>query len=253
MAIALPYTSPPTSDAAETVSFLPTTDRSDTAAYDKKAKHTTSAALPITTGLHRQRLVDYVHTLRLPWNGTVPLISGLDRILLTSKPPPPASDVILLGGVQPPRYLWYMLSGALCDVLQISSLVVLHQMISDGTVCWCLGFLLSIPARHASHRYLVFGDYVGGYYPSLLRMYTGYSVIIVLSTAFNFVMARIWLTTVPVTWLWCLTLVWTGVANYFILKYCWSYGGNPASLSSSSKKEGSSTTIAAHEMVIRTV
>lgn len=197
----------------------------------------------------RQGIVDTLHSWHLPWKRDVPLVRGVDRILLTDRPPPPASEVVLLCGGQPPRYLWYMLSGAICDVLQIATLFVLHSVISDGTICWALGFCLSIPCRHSSHRYLVFGDYVGGYYRSLGRMYTGYSVIIVLSTLFNYAMGKVLM--LPVAWLWLLTLMWTGIANYFILKYFWSYGG--VSTKSSGKNRGSSTAVAATEMEIRIV
>jgi putative flippase GtrA len=118
-----------------------------------------------------------------------------------------------------------MLSGAMCDVLQISTLFLLHKyVVTDGTACWAIGFILSIPCRHTSHRYLVFGDYVGGYRKSLLRMYMGYSVIIILSTLFNLVMSHLF--HLPMSILWIVTLLWTGIANYFILKYFWSYGSS---------------------------
>lgn len=178
---------------------------------------------------YARRCVDFLQDKRVPWRRDVQIVEGLDRFLLST--PPAASEVILIAGFQPPRYLWYMLSGALCDILQISTLFVLHQFIHDGTACWGLGFLLSIPCRHTSHRYLVFGDYVGGYKKSLMRMYMGYSVIIVLSTLFNLCMSR--LIEIPVSFLWIITLLWTGIANYFILKYFWSYGGNQSNISSS--------------------
>lgn len=175
-----------------------------------------------------RRFVDFLQEKRVPCRKDVRVVEGLDRFLLSS--PPAAAEVIHIAGFQPPRYLWYMLSGALCDILQITTLLVLHKFIHDGTACWGLGFLLSIPCRHTSHRYLVFGDYVGGYKKSLMRMYMGYSVIIVLSTLFNLCMSR--LMEIPVTYLWIITLLWTGIANYFILKYFWSYGGSTANATS---------------------
>ena len=83
-----------------------------------------------------------------------------------------------------------------------------------------------LPIRPRSHRYLVFGDYVGGYWSSLGRMYFAYSIIIAISSAFNFVMTH-WL---PLTHYvaWVVTALWTGIVNYFILKKIWSFDGGAA-------------------------
>ena len=147
-------------------------------------------------------------------------IEGLDRVGFGTSA---AAEVVRLAGVQPPRYLWYMLSGAMCDILQLCMDVLLHTHIEDASLCWAITFFLSVVFRHTSHRYLVFGDYVGGYAASLTRMYAGYSVIIVLSTFFNILMTRVATFSHYVAWI--LTLLWTGIANYFILKKLWSFGG----------------------------
>jgi putative flippase GtrA len=176
-----------------------------------------------------RRCVHAVQDVRVPGrrSDNVYLVQGLDRMLFSAVPPA-ASEVIRITGLQPPRYLWYMLSGAICDILQISTLFLLHEyVVNDGTACWAIGFVLSIPCRHTSHRYLVFGDYVGGYRKSLLRMYMGYSVIIILSTLFNLIMSHLF--HLPMSVLWIVTLLWTGIANYFILKYFWSYGSSSSS------------------------
>jgi hypothetical protein len=152
-------------------------------------------------------------------------IAGLDRVLFGTAA---AADVVTLAGVKPPRYLFYMLSGMGCDVIQLTMDVLLHRYyLEDASLCWAVTFFLSVVWRHSSHRYLVFGDYVGGYWASLGRMYGGYSIIIVLSTIFNVMMTR------GVAHLshyvaWMLTLLWTGIANYFILKKLWTYGGKAA-------------------------
>ncbi|CAB9502839.1 expressed unknown protein [Seminavis robusta] len=151
-----------------------------------------------------------------------PLVTGLNRVLLGTQP---ACEVVTIGGIHPPRYLCYMISGSLCDIIQFFIDVALHFCfgIDDPSLCWALGFGGSIVFRHSSHRYLVFGDYVGGYWNSLKRMYAGYSIIIVLSTIFNIVMTRMAMLPHYVAWL--ITLLWTGIVNYFILKKLWSFGG----------------------------
>jgi putative flippase GtrA len=56
-------------------------------------------------------------------------------------------------------------------------------------------------------------------------MYAGYSVIIVLSTIFNIFMTRY--AELPHYVAWVVTLLWTGIVNYFILKKLWTFGGKP--------------------------
>lgn len=156
-------------------------------------------------------------------------ITGLDRVGCghssngkTTTSSSCCAEAVRIAGVQPPRYLWYMLSGGICDTAQLVTLCVLHVGIFDSATCWCLAFVTTIPLRHVSHRHLVFGDYVGGYWPSLMRMYAGYSIIIVLSTLFNYVLSR--LLPVGLLVLAVVTMLWSGVANYFILRYFWSVG-----------------------------
>lgn len=151
-------------------------------------------------------------------------IQGLDRVVFGTSS---AAEVVQLAGVRPPRYLWYMLSGATCDILQLCMDILLRAQIEDASICWATTFFLSVVARHSCHRYLVFGDYVGGYWASLGRMYGGYSIIIVLSTLFNILMTRVATLSYYVAWI--LTLLWTGIANYFILKKLWSFGGKTSS------------------------
>jgi hypothetical protein len=53
-------------------------------------------------------------------------------------------------------------------------------------------------------------------------MYMAYSVTIVLSTLLNYLLSRV--LEVHVFVLALLTMAWTGVANYFILKFFWNIG-----------------------------
>lgn len=170
------------------------------------------------------KFVRGVESLRVPkflHSGNVPLISGIGNVVYGTQP---ACEVVVVAGIRPPRYLCYMLSGFICDLIQFMIDLFLHVSLKleDASLCWILGFVLSIVFRHTTHRYLVFGDYVGGYWKSLSRMYAGYSVTIFLSTVFNFIMARY--IQFPHYVAWIVTLLWTGVVNYFILKRLWSFG-----------------------------
>ena len=152
----------------------------------------------------------------------VKIITGLERVLYGTQP---AAEVVQFAGVQPPRYLCYMISGSACDVLQfLMDFFLYYNVTQDASLCWMLSFGICVSFRHTTHRYLVFGDYVGGYWRSLGRMYAGYSIIIVLSTMFNVVMTKY--IKVPHSLAWLFTMLWTGIVNYFILKKLWSFGGS---------------------------
>lgn len=155
-------------------------------------------------------------------SGTVPLFRGIDKVVGGMQP---ASEVVLVCGLKPYRYFWYMLSGSSCDLIQlvIDFVVFRALQLEDPSICWALSLGLSVIFRHSFHRYLVFGPYVGGYCNSLMRMYTGYSIIIIISTMFNIVMTKIFHLTHYTAWM--LTLLWSGIVNYFILKHVWSFGG----------------------------
>ncbi len=157
-------------------------------------------------------------------DGRISLVTGLDQVFLDGTMP--ASQAVKICGMRPPQYLWYMLSGSFCDLIQLFIDLLIHITfgIENASVCWILGFSLSILVRHSSHRYLVFGMYVGGYRNSLMRMYGGYSISIILSTIANYIMTE-WYA-VPHYVAWVFTLLWTGVVNYFILKKLWSFGGS---------------------------
>jgi hypothetical protein len=149
-------------------------------------------------------------------------IHGLDRVVFGTTA---AADCVFLMGIQPPRYLWYMLSGAMCDVFQLAVDISLHLTLftDNAALCWMFSFMISIVMRHTSHRYLVFGMYVPNYWQSLGRMYAGYSFSIVLSTLFNYLITRKGGVAHYVAYVF--TLLWTGLANYFILKKLWRMGG----------------------------
>lgn len=167
------------------------------------------------------RVIDVLQRPTVTRSGKkIPLLSGLDRLPHLS-----AAEAVRIAGIKPPPYLCYMLSGMSCDILQFLFDMLLHFVIEieDASLCWIIGFGLSIIPRHTSLRYMVFGDYVGGYWASLGRMYFGFSFSIVLSTVFNIIMTRYLGIAHYVAWLF--TLIWTGIVNYFILKRLWSFGG----------------------------
>ena len=167
-------------------------------------------------------------------NNDLYIITGLGKVWYGTRP---AAEVVKVVGFIPPRYICFMVSGCICDVAQFIIYALFYWMIiNDPSLCWMISFFGSIVFRHTSHRYLVFGDYIGSYWNSLIKMYLGYSIIIIISTVFNFIMTKY--VKVPHLIAWVITLLWTGIVNYFILKKIWSWDG-----SSTSSKGVSSTTI----------
>lgn len=188
-------------------------------AGDDKKKQSSTSFLRLIQCLESKKVPQYIRS----GEDTVYIVTGLERVFYGTQP---AAEVVTIGGIHPPRYLCYMLSGFICDIIQFVIDFALFQQLQDASLCWALSFALSIVFRHTTHRYLVFGDYVGGYWKSLGRMYAGYSIIIVLSTLFNVVMTKY--IQVPHAIAWIITLLWTGIVNYFILKKLWSFGGSPS-------------------------
>jgi hypothetical protein len=122
-----------------------------------------------------------------------------------------------------PQYFWFVLSGSLCDVFQaLIDYVISIIYVSTWervTVCWTLSYIMSIWIRHYSHRLLVFGEYEGTYCSSLSRTYLTYSSSIVISMLTNHFLVNYMMTSHKVAWI--ITMLWTGIFNYFMLKSSW--------------------------------
>ena len=103
-----------------------------------------------------------------------------------------------------------------------------------ATVCWTASYTLSIALRHSSHRLLVFGEYEGSYWSSLGRTYLTYSSSIVLSMITNHLIISFFALTHKQAWL--ITMLWTGLYNYFMLKASWCHSTTAAG---NSEKSGS--------------
>lgn len=173
-----------------------------------------SSYIPVSVN----ELDDHKATFRHPTR--IPLIVGLERVTSGAQP---ASEVVSTCGMKPHRFVWFIISGCLCDIVQFFIDVTLFYVlkIKSNAICWLLGYSISIVVRHTSHRYLVFGNYVGGYLNSLLRMYTLYGIILLLSTLFNLAMTE-WMHFKHYT-AWIVTLVCANVMTYCLLTRLWNW------------------------------
>ena len=73
-------------------------------------------------------------------SGRIPLCKGIDRVVNGTKP---AADVVIVCGMKPVRYLWYMLSGG--TYFRIQNFIRVYVMVHDDVFvyvhtcwCWCL-------------------------------------------------------------------------------------------------------------------
>jgi len=80
-----------------------------------------------------------------------PCMSGAEEVLAGNYS---ASESVKFCNAKPPQYLWYMLSGSLCDIFQFGIDYFFHRALNveDPSTCWALSFTTSISIRHSFHR-----------------------------------------------------------------------------------------------------
>jgi hypothetical protein len=126
-------------------------------------------------------------------------------------------------GYKIPLYCWFVLSGGMCDIVQalIDYAIYLVYIFEweRATVCWTLSYTISIVVRHFSHRLLVFGEFEGTYCSSLTRTYMTYSSSIIISMLANHFIVSFLNYSHRTAWI--ITMLWTGIYNYFMLKASW--------------------------------
>jgi hypothetical protein len=128
-----------------------------------------------------------VGTLRAPsgWLPTTEAMSWCaDRL-------PLAAHCVLCGRYKPPRFLFFGLSGSLCNLAQLGLDRMLLLLIGRDsawyvpTVCWTASYTLSVALRHVSHSVFVFGVHADPVWKALAKTYLTYLSTIVASAAIN--------------------------------------------------------------------
>jgi hypothetical protein len=122
------------------------------------------------------------------------------------------------------QWLWFNVSGAIGTVLFYLVYEALNHGItaygvfeptSAAPAAWFFGYMLSIVWQHALHRWLVFGS-SGNYCRSLFYTYVSYGLSIFLSSLANRFMVQ--QLALPHRLAWVLSLLATGVINFFTLR-----------------------------------
>lgn len=88
-------------------------------------------------------------------------------------------------------------------------------MTRRSTVAWTLSYLTSIAWQHSLHRVLVFGT-GGSFWRSLVWTYVSYTAALILSTLMNDALTQY--AGVAHRYAWGITLIATGVLNYYTVK-----------------------------------
>ena len=70
-------------------------------------------------------------------SGRIPLCKGIDRVVNGTKP---AADVVIVCGMKPVRYLWYMLSGGTYLYFRIQNFIRVFVMVHDERCFRCMCF-----------------------------------------------------------------------------------------------------------------
>jgi putative flippase GtrA len=103
----------------------------------------------------------------------------------------PLAETVRWRGKLLPRYGWYMLSGAVCDVGQFVLYKTLWNSVGSPTFSWTAAYVLSIAMRQEAHKVFVFGHYEGSWWKSLWRFYCVYFLTVATSMPVNWLLVRL--------------------------------------------------------------
>ena len=75
------------------------------------------------------------------------------------------ADACIVCGRKPPRFVFFAVSGSLCNIAQLVLDRMLLAILPEDiwwipTACWTLSYTLSVSLRHVSHAFFVFGQHV---------------------------------------------------------------------------------------------
>ncbi|KAJ1622592.1 hypothetical protein T492DRAFT_1061341 [Pavlovales sp. CCMP2436] len=154
----------------------------------------------------------------------------------------PFAETVRWRGKLLPRYAWYMLSGAVCDVGQFMLYRALWGSSGMATFSWTAAYVLSIALRQEAHKVFVFGHYEGVWYENLWRFYCVYFLTVATSMPVNMLLLRLMkylptqvlsLGITDATLAYFGTTIYTGLFSYLRLKANWRKPGSTVKLNRS--------------------
>ena len=145
------------------------------------------------------------------------------------------ADSCTICGRHPPRFLFFAVSGSLCNIAQLALdrllLEALQKLAADAdrepfwwepTACWTVSYTLSISLRHWSHSYFVFGRHADHWCCALAKTYLTYLSTILASTALNLALVSTLKQSHDIAL--AITAGFSVVWSYFALRCTWKFG-----------------------------
>ena len=134
------------------------------------------------------------------------------------------ADTCSLCGWRPPRFVFFAISGSMCNVVQLLLDRLLTSMLPEDvwwipTASWTLSYTLSVALRHYSHAWFVFGQHSDSMWIALGRTYVAYASTIIASTAVNLLL--VWGTACKPDVALILTASFSVIWSYFALSKTW--------------------------------
>ena len=108
-------------------------------------------------------------------------------------PERPLAETCLICGRRPPRFVFFAISGSLCNAAQLGLDRLIYHSLGDElvhswwgpTMCWSLSYMLSVSLRHVSHAAFVFGPHKDSLAVALAKTYLAYLSTIMASSAMH--------------------------------------------------------------------
>ena len=134
------------------------------------------------------------------------------------------ADTCIICGLRPPRFVFFALSGSLCNIVQLILDRCLMVVMPDNiwwapTACWTLSYTLSISLRHVSHALCVFGQHADPPWIAIAKTYLAYLSTIIASTALN--LSLIWWAICKPDVALLITAAFSVVWSYAMLSQTW--------------------------------
>ncbi len=108
-------------------------------------------------------------------------------------PERPLAETCLICGRRPPRFVFFAISGSLCNAAQLGLDRLIYHSLGDElvhswwgpTMCWSSSYMLSVSLRHVSHAAFVFGPHIDPLAVALTKTYLTYLSTIMASSAMH--------------------------------------------------------------------
>ena len=162
----------------------------------------------------------------------------------------PLAETVVICGKRPPRFVFFAVSGSLCNGAQLAldhciwySIGHLATTWWGPTACWTASYALSVALRHGSHSIFVFGPHKDPLLLALGKTYLTYLSTILASSSIHLALVVCAAATHEVALV--VTSIFSVVWSYFALSKTWHGEEAPAlDVPSSARRRGAESLVA---------